>query len=326
MKKYIACLLLALALTMTACGNQQVEQVETETAANETDNSTSEATEAEDSSEAVTEQPSLYSYDSEDFRFEILSVDPTAEKGYEMKLLFENKVKDFELHCSFGEFSVQRYLSSTFKDSILEEQQASALSGTISIDPLTTREFSVYLNWDSLSKLGITSIDEISFNLRVWNWDYIDGEDVAYETVTIYPSGLTKDTIVVPDMKQTENMKTVLENDHIRMICLDIHTNEEGELLAQYYVENKSDTYTTIELLGDGRSLNGQPYDTSWLYPVYLNAGQRCYVNIGFYHEEVSELADLTSPEQISSFEVNVLLSYYDAEMNWHEDEYRLVY
>ncbi len=325
MKKWI--LFLLTALLLTACGNENVTQENssqtdsTAVAENEADINTTDSIVTEE--EITSEDQALYCYDSEEAHFEIVSVNPDAAEGYELKLFYENKLEDFKLNFALEEFAVQRYLSDTFVDYIREQNLGSLSTGTIYLDPQSTKEFSVYLDRNSLSELGITSVDEISFNFRVWNWDYIE-EDVAYEEVAIYPTGLTKDVIEVPEIKQTETMKTVLENDHIRMICLGLTTSEDGELRAQYFVENKYDKYTTIELKGNNRSLKGHSYDVDWLYPFYLPGNTRCYVDIGFYHEEVSELADITSPEQISSFEATVTLSYYDTEM--HEDEYRLVY
>lgn len=269
--------------------------------------------------------PVPYRYESERVRFEIQSMNPDAPEGYEIKLLFENKIEDVALDYALEEFAVQRYLSDTYADYIWK-QNLGSMGGTVTVDPLSTKEITVYLDRDALAEVGITTVDEISFNLRVWNWDYNNHVNVVYEEASVYPTGLDKDSIVVPEVRQTEGMKTVLESDRIRMVLLEFVTNEEGKLQARYYVENKGDTLVSVEMLGGDRVLNGEAYDSSWLYGFYLNGGSRCYVDIGLYHEEASRLANISSPDQINSFEATVKLYYTDESKNYHEEELRLIY
>lgn len=323
MKKWL--LGLTMALVFTGCGAKSDGGEVPKTEVDEIVLNNGETTDSSESSDIPERDPVPYRYESTRVRFEIQSMNPDASQGYEMKLLFENKIEETELHFALEEFSVQRYRSDTYTDYIAQQSLGSE-SGTITVDPLSTKEVTVYLNREALEEIGITTVDEIAFYLRAWNWDYNNHADVAYEEVKVYPTGLDEDSIVVPELQETEGMKTVLENDRIRMVLLGFEVNEAGKLQAKYFVENKGDTFVSIEMIGGNRKLNGESYDSPWLYGFYLNGNSRCYVDIGLYHEEVSQLADVVSPEQVSSFEATVMLNYTDEAQNRHEEELRLIY
>lgn len=269
-------------------------------------------------------EPVPYRYESEVVRFEIQGVNPDAPEGYELKLLFENKIDGAELYFALEEFAVQRWLSDTYKNYIFEQGLGSE-TGVVTVEPLSVKEFSVYLDRDALSDLGIKTVDEIGFHLRAWNWDYT-GNSVAYEEGRVYPTGLDADSIVVSEAVRSEEFLAEAANDSISVSLLGFEVNESGKLQAKYLVQNKRDVELFVELPGGNRMLNGESYDSLWLHGFYLSGNMRSYVDVNLNHEEIAALSDIVSAEQVNSYETTIMLYYYDEAQNYQTEELRLVY
>ncbi len=269
-------------------------------------------------------EPVPYRYESEVVRFEIQGVNPDAPEGYELKLLFENKIDGAELYFALEEFAVQRWLSDTYKNYIFEQNLGSE-TGVVTVEPLSVKEFSVYLDRDALSDLGIKTVDEIGFHLRAWNWDYTNAS-VASEEARVYPTGLDADSIVVPEAVRSEEFLAEAENNSISVSLLGFEVNESGKLQAKYLVQNKRDVELFVELPGGNRMLNGESYDSLWLHGFYLSGNTRSYVDVNLNHEEIAALSDIVSAEQVNSYETTIMLYYYDEAQNYQTEELRLVY
>lgn len=321
MKKWL--LGLTMALVLTGCGAKNDEE---DTVPQSENNGQIILNNGETGDSNIPErEPVPYRFESHAVRFEIQSVNPDAAEGYEMKLLFENKLEGVELNFALEEFAVQRWISDTYADYIFEQQLGNE-TGVVTVAPMSTKEMTVYLDWNALSEMGITTVDEIRFNLRAWNWDYNNLASVAYDEAAVYPTGLDADSIVVPVKQRTEEMKTVLDNNCISMVLTEFVVNEDGRMQARYLVENKLDEKLYIEVLGGNRMLNGEAYDSPWLYGFYLSGNMHCFVDIYLYHEEAENLSQIVLPEEINSFEATVMLYYYDEALNYHTEELRLVY
>lgn len=322
MKKYLYGLIMALVLT--GCGAKS-DGEETPIDENAGQFILNDGTEGGGQETNIPErEPVLYRYETSAVRFEIQSVNPNASEGYELKLLFENKSDAAELYFSLEDFAVQRWKLDVYKDYIREHGLGSE-AGVVTVEPLSVKEFSVYLDPEALSEIGITTVDEIVFHFRAWNWDYISGS-VAYEEVKVYPTGKNEDSIVVPETNQAEGVLAEMENDNLSVTLLRFEVNESGKLQAKLLVENKRDEMVLVEFPGGNRVLNGERYDGSWLMGFYLDGKTRCYIELGLNHEEFEALSHIVSTEQIDGFEVSVYIYYTDETQQYQSELYRLVY
>ncbi len=318
MKKWL--LALVLALSLTACGS--VESDEEDAIQKDNTENVQEEEDKEGSEEDVEEEPEkvdpIYSFDSEQVHFELQSVNPDAPEGYEMKLLFENKMADYELEYDLNWFAVQRYLVDP-KD-----------GDDIVVEPLGTKEISLYLDRDELAELGITTVDEISFYLCAWNDEYSETEYVFFEKMSVYPTGLDEASVVVPDIRQTETMKTVLDNDVLRVVYLGAKVEQYdgfSRMVAQYCVESKTDKFLELSIGAGDRTLNGEFYRSAVASMAHVNDKNRVYVDAWFNQEYISYFKDITSPEQVTSFTDNVVVGFCDGIWNVYEEvSYRMVY
>lgn len=322
MKKYLYGLIVALALT--GCGAKS-DGEETPVDENAGQFVLNDGTEGGGQETNIPErEPVLYRYETGEVRFEIQSVNPNAPEGYEMKLLFENKIDAAELYFSLEDFAVQRWELNVYRDYIGEHGLGSE-SGVVTVEPLSVKEFSVYLDPEALSEVGITTVDEIVFHFRAWNWDYISGS-VAYEEAKVYPTGKNEDSIIVPEANQAQDVLAELENDSLSVILLGFEAGEGGRIQAKLLVENKKDERVLVEFPGGNRVLNGERYDGSWIMGFYLDGKTRCYIELGLNHEEFETLSHIVSPDQINGFEASVNIYYTDEAQQYQSELYRLVY
>ena len=155
----------------------------------------------------------------------------------------------------------------------------------------------------ALENMGITSVDEITFTLRIADSENWMAEPVAEEIFTIYPTGLTADTLVLPPHPNHETQVVFADDENIRFVVEDAFEDTSAYVL-QVYLENK--TPRNLMYSWDLVSVNGKMIDPFWATSV--TAGKRTCSEISFYRSEL-EAKGITG---VSEIEFKLVVSDYD--------------
>ncbi len=101
-------------------------------------------------------------------------------------------------------------------------------------------------NKADLDLYGISSIDELRFELRIYDSDdWIDGK-VVEEIFTVYPTGKAPDEVVYPRREEAPSDYPIEDNDDFRFVICE---SGEGTFWAYYltvYAENKTDSNVMV--------------------------------------------------------------------------------
>jgi hypothetical protein len=161
----------------------------------------------------------------------------------------------------------------------------------------------------ALERMGVESVDEITFTLYVQDSEEFMNEPVVNEGFCIYPTGKTPDQVVYPQYQHTEGETVIVDNDTLTFII----ENVDDELADYYtlncYIANK--TGKNILVSWDNVSVNGFMVNPFWA--VSVAAGKQAYGEIIFYRTEL-EAQDI---EVVQDIEFNLLVSDND---NWDAD------
>ena len=146
----------------------------------------------------------------------------------------------------------------------------------------------------SFETIGITSADEITFTLNITDYDDWSAAPLVADTFTIYPTGLTKDQIVVPERNTTAEEQSILENGDLSFIILETDPDNIWGYTVRCYLENKTDKFLTFSW--DDVSVNGFMIDPFWATTVA--PGMRAYAEI-YFIDSMFEENGITDVEEI---------------------------
>ena len=124
------------------------------------------------------------------------------------------------------------------------------------VEPGKTNEISLKVYFKPLKEYGITSIDELAFRLYVYNKENDDDESKYYcnEMKYLYPTGLKKEDVKIPERIKTEKEKLIFDNEYAKVVYLNteiLKANEfhkEDYYTLNFYVENKTDKPFSCDL------------------------------------------------------------------------------
>ncbi len=234
--------------------------------------------------------------DDENCTFKIVKAEEDEFWGFILKAFCENKTDDTTLMFSIDNVSVNGYMVDPYWAT--EVSPGKKLNDEISF---STTDF---------ENIGITSADEITFTLSVYDSDDWSADDLLEDTFTIYPTGLSKDEIVYPERISVKGEQVVVDNDDICFVIL-------GEIEDSYwgydlrcYVENKTDS--TLMFTWNDVSVNGYMVEPYWALDVA--PGMRSYSDICFSPSDF-ESNDITDVEEI---EFSMRVYDYD---DWSADD-----
>lgn len=188
---------------------------------------------------------------------------PDGMWGFTVKVLLENKT-DNNVMFSMDNVSVVGYM----------------------IDPFWAQEVApgkkavseISFSNSDLKKCGIASVDEIMFELLVYDTEDWAAEKLVDDTFAIYPTGLTAETVVYPDRQGVEGERVILDNELCVFIVQSVDPDDLWGYTLKCYIENKTDN--NVMFTWDGVSVNGFMCDPYWAKTV---AGEkRVYTDISF--------------------------------------------
>ena len=233
--------------------------------------------------------------DDENCAFTIVKAEDDDFWGFTLKAFCENKT-DKALTFSIDDVSVNGYMSDPF-------WMTEVAAGKKSNEEIT-------FVTSSFETIGITTADEITFTLNIYDSDDWEADNLVADTFTIYPTGLTKDQIVVPERKTAAGEQTIVDDGNTAFIILGADTDTFWGYTVLCYLENKTDK--PLMFTWEDVSVNGYMIDPFWASEVA--PGMRSYAEISFL-DSYFEDNGITDVEDIE-----FLLRIYDSD-DWMADD-----
>lgn len=166
-----------------------------------------------------------------------------------------------------------------------------------------TANSTIELDTYALEKMGIVSVDEISFTLRISDSENWMEEPVVLEACTIYPTGLSADCFVPPVHPEPAGQTVLADDENIRFVIEGMEETNSAAVL-RVYLENKTDW--NLMYSWDLVSVNAMMIDPFWAMSVA--AGKRACAEISFPHTDL----EAKGIEDISEIEFQLIVADYD--------------
>ena len=289
MKKLLLLTVLIMALILTACTSSG------DTSVKEEDKESSEKGENAVTTKAEMVFDEMVAVSNDLCSVKLVEIDPDNMWGYTIKAELENKSSDKTYM-----FSVDgAYINGVQCDPFFASEVASGKKANESI----------HFSDSDLEKNNIGEYTDIEITFKVYDSDDWQADDVAYETVHVYPYGEENAVKYTRAAKDTDTV--LLDNEYATVIVTDYEQDEIWGYSANVFILNKSDKNLMISV--DEASVNGfmaDPY-----FSTSISAG-KCKFDSISWSETTFEENGIESVEEIS-FILNV--SDYD---EWLEDDY----
>ena len=217
--------------------------------------------------------------DDENVTFTIVKAEDDTIWGFALTAFCENKT-DKTLMFSIDNVSVNGYMS----DPVWAAEVAAGKKSNEEISFLSS----------SFETIGITSADEITFTLTVYDSDDWMADYYVDETFTIYPTGLSRDQIMVPERKTAAYEQVILDDGNASFIILGTDPDNIWGYTILAFMENKTDK--TLMFSWDDVSVNGFMADPFWASEVA--PGMKSYAEISFMGSEFDDNG-ITDVEEI---------------------------
>lgn len=265
MKKSLALLLAILTvLSFAACNNDS-----TPNNGSTSSQDSSETAGESGSTQKTTDDENQYTLadativDNEYCAFTITSVDPDNTWGFTVKALCENK-SEMDLMFSWGDVSVNGYMIDPFWAS----EVAAGKKSNVEIS---------FTN-SNLQQCGISTVEEITFILSIYNSDDWMADKIVSSEYTAYPTGLTSDTISYQERASAVSDQIIVDNGYCTFIITSVEPDNIWGYTLNCYLVNKTDK--SIMFSWNDVSVNGFMIDPYWAKEVA--AGKRAYADVSF--------------------------------------------
>lgn len=226
--------------------------------------------------------------DNENVAVHVTKVEHNDHTGMQLHIQCENKT-DRALMFSWDQVSVCGFMYDPFW---AEEVAAGK-----------TANSTIYLDTYELEKMGVISVDVITFTLNVIdseNWM----ETLVQEVFTIYPTGLNANTLKLPQREPTDGEVVIADNEDLRFVIEWADAEDASEYTVYVYMENKTDR--NLMYAWDMVSVNGFMIDPFWTTSV--TAGKKACSEVTFYRSDLES----NGIEDVSEIEFTLLVSDYD--------------
>ena len=299
MKRFLAFLLCAvMLLSFAACGRSEEPAptaAPTAPAAPPTDavqtDAPTDPAEVTEPAPAVTAPENLVIIDNESATFILTRVEESEHLGMQLHVQCINKT-DRALIFSWDMVSVCGYMYDPF----WAEEVAAGKIANSTID----------LDTYALEKMGIISVDEITFTLRIYDSEDWMEAPIVLDVFTIYPTGLNAETVRFPVREETSGQVVVADDENVRFV-IEWADGEDSYAYTVYaYMENKTDK--NLMFAWDLVSVNGLMVDPFWA--TVVAAGKNACSAITFYRSDL-EANGITDVQEI---EFTLTVSDYE---NW---------
>ena len=166
----------------------------------------------------------------------------------------------------------------------------------------STIDFDTYV----LEQMGVASVDEISFTLRVYDSENWMEAPLVQEPCTIYPTGLNAETVRFPARPESAGQVVVAEDENARFVIEWADAEDASDYTVYVYMENNTDR--TLMYAWDMVSVNGMMADPFWA--TVVAAGKKACSEVTFYRSDLAA----NGIEDVENIEFTLTVSDYD---NW---------
>ena len=306
----------AMMFTLIGCGSSDSDETteDTSSVAEETEDTsesasseeTEESDEAEESDEieetadeedaSATEQSitfdSLTVVDNDECSIVITGIDPDGMWGYTLDLELENKSEDKTYM-----FAVQDTYANDVEVSGIFASEVAA--GKKAIE-------SMYFSTTTLEENGVGDITDIEISIHVYDSDDWSSDDVADETVHVYPYGEENAASFVRESQESDQV--LVDDDNVTVIVIGYDADSIWGYAVDVYLVNKTDASAMFTV--DDASVNGYMSDPFWATSVA--GGKSSFASITWYDSSLEELG-ITDPEnEIEEIEFVLKVYNYD--------------
>ena len=283
MKKYLALLLcMAMLMSLAACGGSETPVPTTATTPATVPTPVTDAP-----TDAPTQPPAppvemteTVLVDNDQATFTIKKAETSDHTAMQLQVQCVNK-SDRALMFSWDMVSVCGYMYDPF----WAEEVAAGKTAVSTVD----------LDTYALGKMGIDSVDEITFTLRIYDSENWMDEPLVAEVFTVYPTGLRAETFTVPPQVFAEDHVVIAEDENIRFVIEGVSDEGESGYKVHVYLENKTDR--NLLYSWDLVSVNGRMVDPYW--GASVGAGKRACTDIVFLRSDFEQngITDVTDIE-----------------------------
>ncbi len=278
----------ALVLSLAACGSSEEPAPTAAPTAAPTLAPTEAPTEPAEETEPVQETtpaPQLKApenqviVDNESATFILTKVEQSEHLGMQLHVQCVNKT-DRALIFSWDMVSVCGYMYDPF----WAEEVAAGKTANSTVD----------LDTYALEKMGILSVDEVSFTLRIYDSEDWMEEPIVLDVFTIYPTGKNAETVRYPVREETTGQVVVVDDENVRFV-IEWADGEDSYAYTVYaYMENKTDK--NLMFAWDLVSVNGIMADPFWA--TMVSSGKNACSAINFYRSDL-ETNGITNVSEI---------------------------
>lgn len=216
--------------------------------------------------------------DNSEVMIKITGLNPKALLGYEVLAYLENKSA-----------------TKTYMFAVVD----ASMNG-IKVDPFYATEIapgkkeigSITFPTSKLEGNGVTEFTNIEILFRAYDSDDWTAEDVAYETVNIYPYGLEKAVPFVRETKATDYI--VVDNEYVTMIVTDYEDDPIWGFTANIYLINKTDKEVMFSV--SEASVNGfmvDPFYAHSLFPGKASFSSMSWSDSSLEEQGITEIEEI---------------------------------
>lgn len=254
MKKITAMLLvLVMSLSLVACGASTPQQ---DNAGGK--NSNGEITFSE-----------IVAVDNDECTIKITGIDPGNMWGYTLKAQLVNKSGDKTYMFSVESAAVNGVQSDPFF--------------AAEVAPGKSSNNDISFNSDTLAENGVGDFTDIELSFRVYDSDNWDADDVAKETIHVYPYGEDKATKFTRTAQPSDNV--IVDNDYVTVVVTGYETSSTDSYMVNLFLLNKTDKDVMFSV--DDASLNGFMADP--FFATLVTAGKCSFKSLDWYGSTLEE-------------------------------------
>ncbi len=197
--------------------------------------------------------------------------------GVMLNVTCENKTEDHVQMFTLGNASVDTYLIDPFW---ADEVEAGA-----------SHESSIAFSIEEMESYGITSADEICFDLTVFDSNDFSAEPFYADSFTIYPTGLSEGDVFIPEYVPAEDAQALVQDDRLSFIYEYSEKDDFWGYALYVYLDNRTDL--TLKYALSEVKVNGVDCDPFW--QTVVAPDRRGRVRIAFFAlEDLGVTGDVT--------------------------------
>ena len=284
MKKIVATVLAMMMVTsLIACGEAKKD-----------DNNDKSGGKTENSGSQIDFEEVLV-VDNEECTIKITGIEEEAFWGNTLKVYVENKSED------------KTYMVAVQNASVNGVETDPLFSAEIAAGKKANEE--MHFMDSTLEENGVGKFTDIEITFRVYDSNDWLAEEVAIETVHIYPYGEEKAETFVREEQESDIV--LVDNESVKVVVVGCEKNETWGYQVEMFLVNKTDA--NVMFSTDEVSVNG--FMVNPLFATDVSAGKCTFSNMTIFESDLEEnsIKDVT--------DIEFMIRAYDAD-NWDAEDF----